>query len=70
MTWSRVRLGDVLHPVPRPVDVDAATEYREIGIRSHGRGIFHKEPVSGAAIGEKKVFWLEPGDFVLNIVFA
>lgn len=70
MTWSRVRLGDVLEPVPRPVDVDAAAEYREIGIRSHGRGLFHKEPVSGAALGNKKVFWVEPGDFVLNIVFA
>lgn len=70
MTWARVRLGDVLEPVPRPVDVDAAAEYRQIGIRSHGRGLFHKEPISGAALGDKKVFWLEPGDFVLNIVFA
>lgn len=70
MTWSRVRLGDVLQPVPRPVDVDGATEYREIGIRSHGRGLFHKEPVSGTTLGDKKVFWVEPGDFVLNIVFA
>jgi type I restriction enzyme S subunit len=65
-----MRLGDVLEPVPRPVEVDGAAEYREIGIRSHGRGLFHKEPVSGAALGDKKVFWVEPGDFVLNIVFA
>lgn len=70
MTWLRVRLGDVLEHVPRPVQVDAAAEYREIGIRSHGRGLFHKEPVSGASLGDKKVFWVEPGDFVLNIVFA
>lgn len=70
MTWPRVRLGDVLEPVPRPVEVDPAGEYREIGIRSHGRGLFHKEPVYGAALGDKKVFWVKPGDFVLNIVFA
>lgn len=70
MTWSRVRLGDVLEPVPRPVAVDVAAQYREIGIRSHGRGLFHKEPVPGAALGDKKVFWVKPGDFVLNIVFA
>jgi type I restriction enzyme S subunit len=50
--------------------VELTAEYREIGIRSHGRGIFHKEPVSGASLGNKKVFWVEPGDFVLNIVFA
>lgn len=70
MSWARFRLGDVLEPVPRPVDVDASADYREIGIRSHGRGLFHKEPVSGASLGDKKVFWVEPGDFVLNIVFA
>lgn len=70
MSWSRARIGDVLKHVPRPIDVDGAAEYREIGIRSHGRGLFHKEPVSGAALGDKKVFWVEPGDFVLNIVFA
>lgn len=26
--------------------------------------------MSGASLGDKKVFWVEPGDFVLNIVFA
>ena len=45
-------------------------EYREIGIRSWGKGIFHKDPVRGALLGEKSVFRPEPGDFVLNIVFA
>jgi restriction endonuclease S subunit len=70
MTWRRIRLGEVLQPVPRPVDVDGAADYREIGIRSHGRGLFHKQPLSGTALGDKKVFWVEPGDFVLNIVFA
>ncbi len=68
--YPRVRIGEVLGHVPRPVRVDAAAVYREIGIRSHGLGIFHKEPVSGADLGSKKVFYIEPGDFVLNIVFA
>lgn len=68
--YPRVRLGEVLTPVPRPVRVEAGATYREIGIRSHGLGIFHKEPVSGADLGSKKVFYVEPGDFVLNIVFA
>jgi type I restriction enzyme S subunit len=44
--------------------------YREIGIRSHGKGVFHKASVSGAELGDKRVFYVEPGDFVLNIVFA
>jgi len=68
--WPLVRLGDVLKHVPRPVQVDPSGSYREIGIRSHGRGLFHKKPVSGADLGSKKVFWVESGDFVLSIVFA
>ncbi len=68
--WPQVPLGDLLDPVVRPVDVRPDETYREIGIRSHGRGIFHKEPVSGLELGNKRVFWIEPGNFVLNIVFA
>lgn len=44
--------------------------YREIGIRSHAKGIFHKEPVTGKSLGNKSVFWIEPDCFVVNIVFA
>lgn len=68
--WPRVKLGDVLRHVARPLTVDVDGIYREIGIRSHGKGLFHKAPVTGAALGDKRVFHVEPGDFVLNIVFA
>ena len=66
----RVRLGDVLRFTPRPVTIESTCTYREIGIRSHGRGIFHKPLVTGLDIGNKRVFYIEPDDFVLNIVFA
>lgn len=69
-TWPKVKLGDVLRHVARPLTVEVDSAYREIGIRSHGKGLFHKAPVTGAAIGDKRVFYVEPGDFVLNIVFA
>lgn len=65
-----VRLGDVLTRVRRPILVDPESKYREIGIRSHGKGIFHKEPRRGIELGSKKIFAIEPGDLVLNIVFA
>jgi type I restriction enzyme S subunit len=68
--WPKVRLGEVLHFTPRPVTLEANRTYQEIGIRSHGRGVFHKPPVTDAEIGSKRVFRIEPGDFVLNIVFA
>lgn len=54
----------------RPVEVHLDESYEEIGIRSFGRGIFHKDPVSGAELGSKRVFRIEPGDLLLSNVFA
>lgn len=70
MTADFVRVGDVLELQRRAVDVDITASYREIGVRSFGRGIFHKEPVSGLDLGNKRVFRIEPGDLVLSNVFA
>lgn len=68
--WRRTKLSDILEKSVRSIDVDAGQTYREIGIRSHGRGVFHKEPVNGKALGDKRVFWVEEDAFVVNIVFA
>lgn len=70
MSVDRVRVGDVLGLQRRAVEVKIDEEYREIGIRSFGRGIFHKEPVPGASLGDKRVFRIEPGDLVISNVFA
>lgn len=70
MIVDRARVGDVLQLQRREVDVDITATYREIGVRSFGRGIFHKEPVSGLDLGNKRVFSIEPGDLVLSNVFA
>ena len=70
MTVHHVRVGDVLRLERRAVDVDPALEYREIGVRSFGKGIFHKVPVAGVELGNKRVFRVEPGDLVLSNVFA
>lgn len=65
-----VRLGDVIERVSRPIVVDAERGYHEIGIRSHGKGIFHKEPTPGDRLGNKRIFEIRSGDLVFNIVFA
>lgn len=70
MKLASVCVGDVLHLQRRPVDVDPALEYREIGVRSFGKGLFHKESVSGVDLGSKRVFRIEPGDLVISNVFA
>lgn len=68
--WPVASVGDLLKRVRRPVDVRDDAMYREIGIRSHCKGIFHKQPTTGAKIGSKRVFWVEPDCLILNIVFA
>ncbi|MFA6690368.1 MAG: restriction endonuclease subunit S [Saccharofermentanales bacterium] len=68
--WQVRTMGDVLEKVAIPVQVDPKKMYQEIGIRSHGKGIFHKEPILGSALGDKRVFWVQPNAFVVNIVFA
>ena len=68
--WDLHMLGDCLSRVERPVEVNPNELYTQIGIRSHGKGLFYKEPVIGAALGNKAVFWIEPDCFIVNIVFA
>lgn len=68
--WNVHMLGDCLSRVERPVEVKPNELYTQIGIRSHGKGLFYKEPVAGAALGNKAVFWIEPDCFIVNIVFA
>ena len=68
--WTEYAIAGCLKRVERPVEVKSDEMYTQIGIRSHGKGLFYKEPVNGKALGNKSVFWIEPDCFVLNIVFA
>lgn len=68
--WSMIQIKEILTRVANPVAVELATQYREIGIRSHGKGIFHKPFISGEELGDKRVFHVVPNSLVFNIVFA
>jgi len=68
--WKEYTIGDCLRRVEHPVEVDSDALYTQIGIRSHGKGFFYKEPVTGELLGSKAVYWVEPDCFILNIVFA
>jgi restriction endonuclease S subunit len=68
--WKDKKLKDVLNQAGIPLIPEEDKLYQQIGIRSHTKGIFHKEKVTGAALGNKRVFWIEPDCFVVNIVFA
>ena len=56
--------------VRRPVDVRPAEDYLELGIRSFGKGTFHKPSINGTDVGSKRLFRIEPGDLVFSNVFA
>lgn len=68
--WTECTIVECLKRVERRVEVKPDEMYTQIGIRSHGKGLFYKEPVSGTSLGNKAVFWIEPDCFILNIVFA
>lgn len=69
-TLQVFKLKDLLNRISKPVEVEKAEIYTQIGIRSHGKGIFVKEPVTGESLGNKRVFWIEPDCLIVNIVFA
>jgi len=67
---KRQSLGDVAPIIRRSVKIEATTDYRELGIRSFGKGTFHKPPINGLSLGTKRLFQIYPGDLVFNNVFA
>lgn len=66
--WLPIRV--VAPIVRRDVVVDHQTSYAELGIRSFGKGTFHKPTLSGIELGSKRVYRIEPGDLMFSNVFA
>lgn len=63
-------MEDVAPLKRRPVEVKPLDLYPELGIRSFGKGTFHKPILSGVEIGNKKIFEIHEGDLIFQIVFA
>lgn len=56
--------------VRRPISVDIDGEYPELGVRSFGKGTFHKPTLSGADVGSKRIYQFKEGDLVFSNVFS
>ncbi|MNM17334.1 putative type-1 restriction enzyme specificity protein [compost metagenome] len=69
-SWKIVSLGNVAPIVRRPVEIKADAFYPELGLRSFGKGTFHKPALSGAEVGKKRLFKIQPGDLLFSNVFA
>jgi len=68
--WPTVRLGEVLMPTKRGETVDAAKEYRLLGVRLDGQGPFFREAVMGTQTSATKLFRVAKDDFIYSRLFA
>ncbi len=64
------RMGDIAPLVRRSIAINPEATYPELGVRSFGKGTFHKPSLPGLEVGSKKLFSVEAGDLIFNIVFA
>lgn len=63
-------MAEVAPLVRREQTIDLDCSYPELGIRSFGKGTFHKPPLSGSEVGTKRLYRIEPGDLLFSNVFA
>ncbi len=63
-------MAEVAPAVRRPVEIDIASRYREVGARSFGKGLFVKPDFDGAEATWQKPVWIKSGDLVLSNIKA
>ncbi|MCA0311664.1 MAG: restriction endonuclease subunit S [Proteobacteria bacterium] len=63
-------MAEVAPLVRREQSITLNGSYPELGIRSFGKGTFHKPPLSGSDVGTKRLYRIEPGDLLFSNVFA
>lgn len=64
------KMDDVAPLVRRQVEIRMGEEYPEMGIRSFGKGTFHKPALDFLSVGTKRLYRIEPGDLLFSNVFA
>lgn len=67
--WSLRTLGELVEPVSRPTSKPKET-YLSIGIRSHGRGTFHKIVEKPEKIMMDTLYRIDSQEIIVNITFA
>jgi type I restriction enzyme S subunit len=68
--WPRVKLGEVLKQIWREEKVNPSSEYRLLGARWYGGGLFIKDVCLGQQIRADRIYQVQKGDFVYNRLFA
>jgi type I restriction enzyme S subunit len=67
--WKVKKLSDLLVYTPREVD-KPLIPFLALGLRSHGKGVFHKIDFDPKAIAMDKLYVVKENDLVINITFA
>jgi type I restriction enzyme, S subunit len=63
-------MSEVAPLVRRPVEIDAAKEYTEIGVRSFYKGVFHRRTMLGSEFSWQKLSRINEGDLVFSNLMA
>ncbi|HOY17767.1 MAG TPA: restriction endonuclease subunit S [Haliscomenobacter sp.] len=65
-----VKMGEVAPIIRRDVSISENGFYPELGIRSFGKGTFHKPALKGLEVGTKRLYQIETSDLLFSNVFA
>lgn len=68
--WPRVPLGKLVSQIARAERVVPDGEYRLLGVRLEGNGVFHRETVRGTETSASRLTKVEDGDFIYSRLFA
>ena len=63
-------ISEVAPLVRRPVEIEPDQSYPELGVRSFGRGTFHKPVLVGSQLTWQKLFLIQKGDLVISNIKA
>jgi type I restriction enzyme, S subunit len=63
-------MKDIAPIIRREVKLVEEELYPELGIRSFGKGTFHKPALTGLEVATKKIFQIKKGDLLFSNVFA
>ena len=63
-------IAEIAPLVRRLVEIDPDRSYPELGVRSFGRGTFHKPTLDGSKLTWQKLFLIQEGDLVFSNIKA
>ena len=69
-TWKGYQVKDFTKRLKRVTTIDARTEYRTIGVKWWGKGVYAREPRIGASIKAKRMFSVCAADLIYNNMWA